>query len=535
MSLVRKFATVGGATLGSRLFGFARETLMATLLGTGPIADAFNAAFRFPNTFRRLFAEGAFNSAFVPLFAKEIEAGGMDGAKRFSEEVFGVLFTVLMLITIIMELSMPFLVRTVIAPGFVGDAVKFDTTVSLAIIMFPYLACMSLAAMMGGMLNSLHKYFAAAIAPVFLNIILIGVLAYAWFGGHDTVTVGYGLSWGVMAAGVVQLAIVWFAVRQAGMTIGFRRPRLTPNVKRLLILALPAAITGGITQINLLINTAIASTQDGAVSSLVYADRIYQLPLGVVGIAVATVLLPELARALRGGNLIEAANLQNRSVEFVLFLTLPAAAALLVMSEPIVRLVFEHGRFSAQSTAVVANILEIYGLGLPAFVLIKAFIPGFFAREDTRTPMIFAGISVAVNVTLAFLLFPRLSASGIAIAEITAGWVNAILLFVTLLWRGHWTIDIPLLTRIPRLLFAAAVMTVGLYFAIQWLAVPLSSAAPLWTRAPVLAALVAAAMAIYFGLAFATGGASLGMIRRNVKRKPRSGEPPGTDGSSTSS
>ncbi len=309
----------------------------------------------------------------------------MDGARRFSEEVFGVLFTVLLFLTIVMELSMPFIVRTIIAPGFTDDPVKFDNTVRLAVIMFPYLACMSLAAMMGGMLNSLHRYFAAAIAPVFLNIILIGVLAFAWWRGYDALSVGYGLSWGVMAAGLVQLAIVWIAVRNAGIKIGFRRPRLTSNVKRLLVLALPAAITGGITQINLLINTNIASGMEGAVSSLVYADRIYQLPLGVVGIAVATVLLPELSRALRGGHMKEASNLQNRSVEFTLFLTLPAAAALLVMSEPIVRLLFERGKFSPDSTLVVSNILAIYGLGLPAFVLIKAFIPGFCPRRHPHT------------------------------------------------------------------------------------------------------------------------------------------------------
>ncbi|OJU88509.1 MAG: murein biosynthesis integral membrane protein MurJ [Shinella sp. 65-6] len=519
MSLVKKFATVGGATLGSRIFGFVRESLMAAALGTGPMADAFNAAFRFPNTFRRLFAEGAFNSAFVPLFAREIEQQGMDGARRFSEEVFGVLFTVLMVLTIAMELSMPFLVRTVVAPGFLSDPLKFENTVSLATIMFPYLACMSLASMMGGMLNSLHRYFAAAIAPVFLNIILIAVLAYAWYRGMDAVTVGHALAWGVMASGFVQLAIVWIAVRNAGIKIGFRRPRFTANVRRLLVLALPAAITGGITQINLLINTNIASGKEGAVSSLVYADRIYQLPLGVVGIAVATVLLPELARALRGGHRQEADNLQNRSVEFTLFLTLPAAAALLVMSEPIVRLVFERGRFTPESTMIVSHILGIYGLGLPAFVLIKAFIPGFFAREDTRTPMIFAGISVVANVTLALTLFPRLGGAGIAIAEIVAGWVNAVLLFGTLVWRGHWGRDIPLLTRIPRLVLAAAVMAAAIYFAIDWLTYPLSGEAPLSVRAGTLAALIAAAMVVYFGIAFASGGANLGMVRRNLKRK----------------
>ncbi|WP_077962584.1 murein biosynthesis integral membrane protein MurJ [Ensifer adhaerens] len=518
MSLVKKFATVGGATLGSRLFGFIRETFMAAALGTGPVADAFNTAFRLPNTFRRLFAEGAFNSAFVPLFAREIEANGMDGARRFSEEVFGVLFTVLLFLTIAMELTMPFIVSNLIAPGFADDPEKLGSTIVFAAIMFPYLACMSLAAMMAGMLNSLHRYFAAAIAPVFLNFILIGVLGYAWYAGQDPIAVGYGLSWGVMAAGLVQLAIVWIAVRDAGIKIGLRRPKMTANVKRLLVLALPAAITGGITQINLLINTNIASAQEGAVSSLVYADRIYQLPLGVVGIAVATVLLPELARALRSGNVNEASNLQNRSVEFTLFLTLPAAAALLVMSEPIVRLLFERGKFSADSTIIVGHILAIYGLGLPAFVLIKAFIPGFFAREDTRTPMIFAAISVVVNVSLALTLFPRLGASGIATAEIVAGWVNAVLLFATLVWRGHWGRDIPLLTRIPRLVIAAAGMAAALYYAVGWFAFELSSAASLLTRTTTLTGLVAVAMVIYFALAFGLGGASLGMIRRNIKR-----------------
>src|SRR5690606_11507052 len=268
MSLIKKFATVASGTLASRVLGFTREMLMAAALGTGPVADAFYAAFQFPNTFRRLFAEGAFNTAFVPLFAKEIEAEGLDGARRFAEEVFGVLFSALIVLTIAMELAMPLLVRTIIAPGFAGDPEKYDLTVSLATVMFPYLMCMSLASMMAGMLNSLRRYFAAAIAPVFLNIILIGVLYWAWRSGADGLTVGYAMAWGVMAAGLVQLAIVWVAARHAGISIGFRRPRLTPGVKRLLLLALPAAITGGITQINQLIGTAIASTQASAVSSL---------------------------------------------------------------------------------------------------------------------------------------------------------------------------------------------------------------------------------------------------------------------------
>jgi putative peptidoglycan lipid II flippase len=519
MSLVKKFATVASGTLMSRILGFSREMLMAAALGTGPIADAFNAAFQFPNTFRRLFAEGAFNAAFVPLFAKEIEAEGMDGAKRFSEEVFGVLFTVLIALTIVMELSMPLLVSTMIAPGFVDNPQKFELTEALATIMFPYLVCMSLGAMMAGMLNSLRRYFAAAIAPVFLNVILIGVLGYAWYAGYDGLTVGYALAWGVLAAGLVQLAIVWVAVRHAGISIGFRRPRFTPNVKRLLVLAFPAAITGGITQINQLIGTAIASGKESAVSSLAYADRVYQLPLGVVGIAVAIVLLPELARALKSGNLKEAANLQNRSVEFTLFLTLPAAAALLVMSEPIVRVLYERGAFAAgNSTPTVSAILAIFGLGLPAFVLIKAFTPGYFAREDTRTPMIFAAVSVLVNISIALTLFPDLGAPGIAIASAIAGWVNALLLLGFLVRRGHWGSDIPLLTRIPRLVLAAAIMAVAAYFAADWLSPYLAPESPLLVQATALAVLICGAAIIYFAVSFGIGGADIRMIRRSMKR-----------------
>jgi len=531
MSLIKKFATVASGTLMSRVLGFTREMLMAAAVGTGPIADAFYAAFQFPNTFRRLFAEGAFNAAFVPLFAKEIEAHGIDGAKRFSEEVFGVLFTALLALTIVMELSMPLLVRYAIAPGFADQPEKLSMTVTLATIMFPYLICMSLAAMMAGMLNSLRRYFAAAIAPVFLNIILIGVLAYAWYKGMDGPAVGYALAWGVLAAGIVQLAIVWIAVRHAGVRIGFRRPRLTPNVKRLLWLALPAAITGGITQINTLIGTAIASGGEGAVASLSLADRVYQLPLGVVGVAVAIVLLPELARALKAGNMTEAAHLQNRSVEFTLFLTLPAAAALLTMSEPIVRVLYERGAFTPEDTSLVASILAIFGLGLPAFVLIKAFTPGYFAREDTKTPMIFAAISVAVNVTAALWLFPSMGAPGIAVASAVAGWVNAAMLLGVLIWRGHWGGDPGLRKRAPRLIVACAIMAAAIYAAVSYLAPQLSSASPLYTQALTLAIIVGGAMLIYFAAAFGLGGADMGMIRRNIRRKgnPAPTAPPDPD------
>lgn len=526
MSLVRKFATVGFGTMASRILGFAREMLMAAAVGTGPVAEAFYAAFQFPNTFRRLFAEGAFNAAFVPLFAREIEAGGTEGARRFSEEVFGVLFTILMALTIAMELAMPFVIRYAIAPGFANDPDKLAMTVALAMIMFPYLICMSLGAMMAGMLNSLRRFLAAAIAPVFLNVILVAVLAVVWYYGMEGRVVGEMLAWGVLAAGIVQLGILWVAVRRAGVYIGFRRPALTPNVKRLLWLALPAAITGGITQINTLIGTAIASGKAGAVPALNLADRVYQLPLGVVGVAVGVVLLPELARALRAGAQREAGTLQNRSVEFTLFLTLPAAAALMVISEPIVRVLYERGAFTHQDTLVVAEVLAIFGIGLPAFVLIKAFTPGFFAREDTRTPMFYAAVSVAINISVALMLFPSMGAPGIAVASAVSGWTNASLLFGTLLWRGHWGADRPLLARLPRLVLSAALMAGALWWGAGWFEAWLQPQSRFMDQAAALGVLVVGAMVLYFGLAFGIGGADFGMIRRNIRRRGALKEPP---------
>lgn len=520
MSLVKKFATVGGATLGSRIFGFARETLMAAALGTGPMADVFYAAFRFPNLFRRLFAEGAFNAAFVPLFAKEIEANGTDGAKRFSEEVFGVLFSVLLLITIVMELSMPLLVRFVIAPGFADDPEKFGITIRMAAVMFPYLMCMSLTAMMSGMLNSLHHFFAAAVAPIFLNVVMIGALFYALYTGAEPLATAWYLSWGVLVAGILQLVVVYVGVLHAGMSIGFRFPKITPNVKRLLILAVPAAVTGGITQINQLIGQAIASSREGAIAALQYADRIYQLPLGVVGVAVGVVLLPELARSLKGGALREAAFLQNRSIEFVLFLTIPAAFALWILSDEIIRVLYERGAFHQDNTLLVGSILAIYGIGLPAFVLIKALQPGFYAREDTKTPMRFSAIAVATNCATALTLFPYMGAPGIAVAEATAGWISTVLLFTTLLRRGHLTWEWALAKRAALLVVAAAVMGAVIIYLKQHWAPWLASGAPLLTKVGTLGLLIAISMVVYFATAFLIGGADLGMIRRNLNRKP---------------
>ncbi len=525
MSLIKKFASVGGATMASRIFGFVRETMMAAALGVGPVADAFFAAFRFPNLFRRLFAEGAFNAAFVPLFAKEIEGdgenGGMEAARVFGQQVLSFLFTVLLIVTIAMQLSMPFLVRWVIAPGFVSDAAKFELTVRLALIMFPYLMCMSLAAFMSGILNTLHKYFIAAIAPIFLNLILIGVLLYGYQVGHTEVETGIALAWGVLAAGVVQLGLLTFAVYREGMRFRITVPKMTPKIKRLLILAAPAAIAGGVTQINLVISQMIASQKAGAISVLQYADRVYQLPLGVVGVAVSVVLLPELARALKGNHGVEAAQLQNRSVEFALFLTLPAAAALIAVSPEIVRVLYERGAFTVEISQLVASVLAIFAIGLPSFVLIKALTPGYFAREDTRTPMIFAGVSVAVNIVLALTLFPILFERGSAIAESAAGWTNAILLFIVLVRRGHFPVDTGFFRRIIMLILSSALMGGALWFAARQAAPWLASSSFVLVQATALAIILGSAVLLYLGLTVVTGGADMKAIKASIKRKSK--------------
>ncbi|MVA68765.1 murein biosynthesis integral membrane protein MurJ, partial [Agrobacterium vitis] len=318
-----------------------------------------------------------------------------------------------------------------------------------------------------------------------------------------------------------QLLVVYIGVRHAGIRLGFKWPKITPNVKRLLVLAVPAAVTGGITQINQLIGQAIASSKDGAIAALQYADRIYQLPLGVVGVAVGVVLLPELARALKSDHQREASTIQNRSIEFVLFLTLPAAVGLWVLSDDIIRVLYERGAFNAHNTAIVGAILAYYGLGLPGFVMIKALQPGFYAREDTKTPMRFTGISVVVNSALAISLFPLLQERGIAIAEATAGAINTVLLFTMLVRRGHLQVEWALVSRALRLLLAALAMGAALMALSGFFAPYIGTGSPFLHKVLVLFIQIGLAMLIYFSLAFLIGGADLGMLRRNLKRKRR--------------
>jgi putative peptidoglycan lipid II flippase len=511
MKLYRAFATVGGLTLVSRVLGFARDILIAAALGSGAVADAFFVAFRFPNLFRRLFGEGAFNSAFVPLFAGRLEGAGHDAARKFAEEALAGLLFVLLLLTALAELAMPFLMY-VLAPGFSETPEKFDLAVLLTRIAFPYLLCMSLVALLSGALNALGRFTMAAAAPILLNVVLIAALLLAArLGLNNTPQAGIVLAWGVAVAGFVQLAALWIAARRAGLHMTFQWPRLTPDVKRLVHLGIPGVISGGVTQINIVIGTIIASLQAGAVSYIYYADRLYQLPLGIVGIAIGVVLLPDLARNLRAGDHRSVMDNQNRSLEFALLLTLPAAMALIVAAEPIIRVLFERGAFRVADTGPTAAALAAFAIGLPSFVLIKVFQPAFFAREDTRTPMRYAVWNMVLNVAgsaVLFFAFRELGLMphvGIAIATSLSGWANAFLLWSALSKQSHFQADARLRRNVWLICLSSLIMAATIWMAATALAPWLTPGVPATRQAAALALVLLVAGVVYAVAIQATG------------------------------
>jgi putative peptidoglycan lipid II flippase len=518
MSLFKKFASVGGATMASRVLGFVREALIAAYLGAGPVADAFYAAFRFPNLFRRLFAEGAFNSAFVPLFAKELETGGREAAREFAEKILSVLLLVLLLLSALAMIFMPYLVGTIIAPRFIEDPEKFELTVFLTRIMFPYLAAMSLVAMLSGILNAFRKYFLAAFAPVLLNIVLVGVLLFAGSNEFSSRNIGIAMGWGVFASGFLQLGFLAYGVRKEGFPISLRLPKLSPPVKRLLVLALPTAIAGGITQINLLVGQIIASAQSGAIAIMNYADRLMQLPLGIIGISIGVVLLPELTRALAAQNRDEAMVLQNRSLEFGIGLTLPAAVGLFMIPDPLVALIFERGAFTRETTEITANVLAAFALGLPSFVLIKIFQPSFYARQDMRTPMWFSGANAICNIIMSLLLFPIYGVVGLAIATSIAGWLNALLLAFVLVSGSHMVIARRTLRNLGLIIFACAAMAGVLYGGSHFMGSGLLDAG-LFARIGMISLLIAFASIVYFALVILTGAIPRQQLLKMFRRR----------------
>ena len=493
----------------SRVIGFLRDILIAAFLGAGPVAEAFVIAFSLPNMFRRFFAEGAFNMAFIPLFAKKVEKD--DGALEFARDAFSGLAAILLILTLLAQLAMPWLVLAM-ASGFHGDA-RFDLAVDFGRIAFPYILFISLAALLSGVLNSLGRFAAAAAAPVLLNVILVGAMLWANAAGWD---MGLTLAWAVPVAGVAQVALVWQAAARAGFRLVPRMPKLTPELRQLAIIAAPAALSGGVLQINLLVGRQVASFSDGALQYLNLADRLYQLPLGVVAIAIGVVLLPELARKLGAADELGGQQAFNRATEFALLLTLPAAVALVIMPGPLVTVLFERGQFTAADSAETAMALAIYGVGLPAFVLQKVLQPLYFARSDTKTPFRFALATMVVNAVLAVGLAFWVGFLAAAIATSFAAWV-----MVWLLWRGSRTmgmaarLDDGIRKRAWRIVLASAIMGLAIWVILQ-------AAAPIFLMAQLrivaLVLLVLAAMVIYFGAAFALGALNVAQLKASLKR-----------------
>ena len=515
MALLRSIATVGGYTMISRLLGFARDILIAATLGAGPVADAFFVAFKLPNFFRRLFAEGAFNAAFVPLFTRQMSEGGREAARGFAEEVLSVLVVTLLFFVTALQVAMPWVMYG-FAPGFADDPYRFGLAVQLAQVTFPYLLFISLVSQLGGVLNALGRFAAAAATPIILNLCLIAaILGLSPF----LETPGHALAWGVAAAGAAQFIWLMVACQRAEFRIRLLRPRLTPRVKRLLILMLPGVIGAGVVQINLLIDVVIASLLPaGSVSFLYYADRVNQLPLGVIGVAVGTALLPLLSRQIRAGEEAAATGSMNRALEFAVLLTVPAAAALMVMPDLIVTVLFERGAFGAGETAATSAALAAYALGLPAYVLIKVLAPGYFAREDTATPVKVAAFCVAINLVLNVVLMGPLQHVGIALATAVSAWINAGLLALLLVRRGSFVVDARLRRAIPRVLLASAAMAGALWLAQDALSGFASADAALGVF--VLAALVVIGLVVFAGAAVGFGAARLSDIKRLLDRSP---------------
>ncbi|MEQ9242540.1 murein biosynthesis integral membrane protein MurJ [Roseovarius indicus] len=414
--LLSGILTVGGWTLMSRILGFVRDVLIAGFLGPGILMDAYVAAFRLPNMFRRFFAEGAFNAAFVPMFSKRLEAD--ENPEAFASLALSGLSLVLLTLTALSMIFMPVLVYAT-AEGFYGDA-RFDVTVEYGRIVFPYIFFISLAALLSGVLNATGRFAAAAAAPVVLNVLLVTAMTVAWIMGGP---VAEALIWTIPFAGIAQLALVWAAADRAGIRVRPVRPRWTPEMKHLVSVAVPAALAGGVVQINLLVGQLVASNYEKALSWLYSADRLYQLPLGVVGIAVGIVLLPDLSRRLKAGDDTGARNALSRAGELSLALTIPCAIALMIIPLPLVSVLFERGAFGPDDTAATALAVAIYGLGLPAFVLQKILQPVFFAREDTKSPFRFALVAMVVNAVLAVGLSFAIGWLAAAIATTAAAWV----------------------------------------------------------------------------------------------------------------
>ena len=457
MNLVKSTGTFGFYTIISRLLGYLRDVLIAIFLGTGFLADAFFVAFRIPNTFRRLFAEGTFNAAFVPSYASELAKGKLK-ANTFANKIFNLLFLGLLFLVIVIEIFMPTFVG-LIAPGFSENSEKVKLAIDLTRITLPFLMFVSLSSFFSAILNTHNKFAAASAAPIILNLTLIAILL---MNNYLNDKLAYAISYGVSIAGLIQLVFLHFFVRKYYLIDLNFNFKISKNVKTFFNKLLPSIFSSGVTQINILIGTIIASFQASAVSYLYYADRIYQINLAIAGIAIGVVVLPQLSKHVYKKKRNKIIKIQNKALELSMFLSLPASIALIIGSEQIISALFGYGSFSQDAVNNSAKALYYFGFGLPAFVLIKIFSTFFFANNDTKTPFLISLISVLLNIFISIYYFKSIGFIIIPIATTVSSWFNSLILFIFLLKRNLFEFNSIFVIRFLKIVFASIIM--GIFF-----------------------------------------------------------------------
>ena len=524
--MMRNSAIFSGLTLVSRLAGFARDIVITAALGgsVGPAADAYNTALNFPNLFRRIFAEGAFAAAFVPAYARTLEAEGEAVADKVATDALAAVAFATVALTVVAQLTMPWLM-TVINVGFLDDPARFKLAVILTQITMPYLPCMAIAALLSGVLNARGRFIVSGAYPILLNLIMLAAVIPAQ---GDQIGAAYAASWAVLAAGVSQAGLCWWAARKAGANIRLALPRLSPPVKAIIITAIPAAIGNSATQINVFISGNLSSFVAGGRTWLATADRLYQLPLGLVGVAIGIALLPRLSRAVASKDHQQQQASMDEALILSMALTLPAAAALMAMPYFLIDALFTRGAFLAFDAVNTAGALFQFGWGVPAFVLIRILAPAFFARGDTRTPMTFSLVSVAVNAALAIGLFfgAGWGIAGIAAAVSAAAWTNVLLLGGALWRRGLYRPSVAALSRLARIAAASAglAVVVGVAASLRSsIEAPVADLlAALGTshgaKEAALLLVTGAGGLVYVALAFATRAVTVAEVRGLIRR-----------------
>jgi len=497
MSLAKSSLTIGIFTAISRVFGYVRDILIAAKLGAGSVTDAFFVALRIPNIFRSIFAEGAFNAAFIPMFNSISQQDGQPKALDFAKNVLSFLFFILLIATLAAQVLMPGIVY-LIASGYAEQPDKFELTTQLTRITFPYLLLISLMTLFSGILNSIGKFAVSAVAPSLLNICLI--VALLFFTSSKMVTVT-AMAWAVSIAGLLQLLLVYFTCRNNGIKLTPAKPIFNKQIGKLLKNIIPVMVGSGVVQINILINTQIASYIDNAVSYLYYAERISQFPLAIIGTAIGTALLPLLSRQIKAGNREEIFTTQNKAITIALTYAIPAAVGLFILAHPIISVLFERGAFDGNAAIQSANALLAFSFGVPAFVLLKVLTNCFYANQDTRTPVIMASICIAVNLVSNLLLVPYFGHVALAISTALSAWINTVLLYVALQRKNMFYVYAQTLRQIIVIIVAAIAMGLALYFVLPMF----SLSGSFLVKALSLSTLIAIGGGVYFIVRWGVG------------------------------